>query len=368
MHVTLTVVVVASGRPTLAARLEPLVEACAQHGVELLVADARSHGERDEPLEHGGADVVRIDPEVAGDGTARDAALRAASGDWVVLLDDDVVVTARWLQELLRDVGSAAPGVGAVTGRAVVTESASVPVQDRAVASSLLPADVAYRRLPLLCAGGFEQRYPRPGSRHVEVLEQLRRRGWRVVPGTRAPVQTLLRPQVWGRGAPDVPGWRRRLSGLATRRDVRAVLFDGFATLVDLTGIEGEPRPVQGAREVVAGLRRRGLLLGIVSDERVDDVRAIGLVDAMLGPFDVWAVCSHAPEEACRCRTADSGLVLESTARLGVAPSDVLVVGERARHVEAARAVGALGAVVTGGPSSLRDTLGGLAGTRPVAG
>ena len=102
---------------------------------------------------------------------------------------------------------SAAPGVGAVTGRAVVTESASVPVQDRAFASSLLPADVAYRRLALLCAGGFEQRFPRPGSRHVEVLEQLRRRGWKVVPGSRAPVQTLLRPQVWGRGARDVPGW-----------------------------------------------------------------------------------------------------------------------------------------------------------------
>nr|WP_228485416.1 HAD family hydrolase [Cellulosimicrobium sp. JZ28] len=131
------------------------------------------------------------------------------------------------------------------------------------------------------------------------------------------------------------------------------MLLDRDGTLVHDVPYNGDPaavRPVEGARAVLDDLRARGVRLGVVSNQsgvgrglltraQVDAVNA--RVEELLGPFDTWQVCPHAPDDACACRKPGPGLVLAAAADLGVEPWRCAVVGDIGADVAAALAAGA---------------------------
>jgi histidinol-phosphate phosphatase family protein len=83
---------------------------------------------------------------------------------------------------------------------------------------------------------------------------------------------------------------------------------------------------------------------GALSEAQVAAVNA--RVDALLGPFDTWQVCTHGPDAGCTCRKPQPGMVLEAARRLGVDPADCAVVGDIGADVEAADAAGGRGVLV----------------------
>ncbi|MGO1331457.1 D-glycero-alpha-D-manno-heptose-1,7-bisphosphate 7-phosphatase, partial [Cellulosimicrobium funkei] len=132
-----------------------------------------------------------------------------------------------------------------------------------------------------------------------------------------------------------------------------AELLARDGSLVHAVPYNGDPaavRPVEGARAVLDDLRARGVRLGVVSNQsgvgrglltraQVDAVNA--RVEELLGPFDTWQVCPHAPDDACACRKPGPGLVLAAAADLGVEPWRCAVVGDIGADVGAALAAGA---------------------------
>ena len=137
-----------------------------------------------------------------------------------------------------------------------------------------------------------------------------------------------------------------------------AVLFDRDGTLVHDVPYNGDPdrvRPVAGARAALDRLRDAGVALGVVTNQsgiarglltrdQVDAVNA--RVEQLLGPFAVWQVCEHGPEDGCSCRKPAPGMVLAAAAALGVPAGRCAVVGDIGADVLAARAAGARGVLV----------------------
>ncbi|WP_129843236.1 HAD-IIIA family hydrolase [Streptomyces sp. RFCAC02] len=137
-----------------------------------------------------------------------------------------------------------------------------------------------------------------------------------------------------------------------------AVLFDRDGTLVEDVPYNADPalvRPLPGAREALDALRARGVALGVVTNQSgvarglfgrpgVEAVRR--RVEELLGPFAVWAVCPHGPDDGCGCRKPAPGLVVAACARLGVRPGRTAVVGDIGADMAAAGAAGARGVLV----------------------
>lgn len=131
------------------------------------------------------------------------------------------------------------------------------------------------------------------------------------------------------------------------------MLFDRDGTLVDDVPYNSDPdlvTPRPGARAALDLLRRKGILLGIVSNQSgvgrglltEDDVHRVHarLAD-LLGPFDDLRYCPHLPDDGCGCRKPAPGMVVAACAALEVAPASVVVVGDIGADVGAALAAGA---------------------------
>ncbi|MBZ9638157.1 HAD-IIIA family hydrolase [Streptomyces sp. PSKA30] len=135
-------------------------------------------------------------------------------------------------------------------------------------------------------------------------------------------------------------------------------MFDRDGTLVADVPYNGDParvEPMPTAREAVDAVRARGVRIGVVSNQsgvarglltyrQVAAVRQ--RVDELLGPFGVWAVCPHGPDDGCGCRKPAPGLVPAACARLGVPVERTVVIGDTEADVAAARAAGARGVLV----------------------
>ncbi|MEV5434205.1 HAD family hydrolase [Streptomyces sp. NPDC052701] len=149
---------------------------------------------------------------------------------------------------------------------------------------------------------------------------------------------------------------------------VRAVLFDRDGTLVEDVPYNADPglvRPVEGAREALGLLRERGIRTGVVTNQSgvargllTDaDVRRVNRrVDELLGPFDVWAVCPHGPDDGCHCRKPQPGMILWAAGRICTHPADCVVIGDIGADVEAARRAGAHGILVPNGATRPEET------------
>ncbi|WP_079102399.1 HAD-IIIA family hydrolase [Streptomyces sp. TP-A0356] len=137
-----------------------------------------------------------------------------------------------------------------------------------------------------------------------------------------------------------------------------AVLFDRDGTLVSDVPYNGDParvRPMPTARAAVDAVRARGIPVGVVSNQSGiarglltrHQVEAVRLrVEELLGPFGVWAVCPHGPDDGCGCRKPAPGLVVAACARLAVPVERTVVIGDIGADVAAARAAGARGVLV----------------------
>lgn len=113
-------------------------------------------------------------------------------------------------------------------------------------------------------------------------------------------------------------------------------------------------QPLPGALEAVARINRLGWHVVVATNQPglgrgLFDVATLNAVHAKLhrllsaagGRIDAVFYCPHAPGEACTCRKPAPGLFEQICERYGLAPQDVLVVGERPDHLQAGAAVGA---------------------------
>ncbi|MGE3288804.1 MAG: D-glycero-alpha-D-manno-heptose-1,7-bisphosphate 7-phosphatase [Pseudonocardia sp.] len=137
-----------------------------------------------------------------------------------------------------------------------------------------------------------------------------------------------------------------------------AVLFDRDGTLVLDVPYCADPelvRPVRAARVALDALRAADVPIGVVANQSgigrgLIPAAAAAAVDRrvtdLLGPFDTWQVCPHAPDDGCACRKPLPGMVLVAAEELGVPPERVVVVGDIGSDVEAARAAGARAVLV----------------------
>ncbi|MDN3309387.1 HAD-IIIA family hydrolase [Microbacterium oryzae] len=139
---------------------------------------------------------------------------------------------------------------------------------------------------------------------------------------------------------------------------LRAILFDRDDTLIVDVPYNGDPEQVTPMPTAVSALQRvraAGLATGVVSNQSGiargilthEQARAVNArVDQLLGPFDVWRYCPHGPEDGCACRKPLPGMVLSAAAALGLAPSQVAVIGDIGADMGAAAAAGARAVLV----------------------
>jgi HAD superfamily hydrolase (TIGR01662 family) len=185
----------------------------------------------------------------------------------------------------------------------------------------------------------------------------------RIRPGPRDRAE-LRRMLLTSAAIPPVASWHT-LRGLWRHRAAApwrglpdAVLFDRDGTLIEDVPYNGDPdlvRPVPGARTALDRLRARGVRVGVVTNQSgvgtgrltLDRVNAVNRrVEELLGPFDVWQVCPHAPEEGCPCRKPAPAMVKQACADLAADPARCALIGDIGRDVDAAEAAGVRGVLV----------------------
>lgn len=142
------------------------------------------------------------------------------------------------------------------------------------------------------------------------------------------------------------------------RSEPKAVLLDRDGTIVVDVPYNGDPDRVvamPGALETLNTLRADGVPLGVLTNQSgiarglitEHQVAAVNQrVDAVLGPFDVWEICPHGPDDGCTCRKPAPGMILRACEKLGLHPSEVAFIGDIGADVEAAAAAGAMGVLV----------------------
>jgi histidinol-phosphate phosphatase family protein len=180
------IVIPSSGRRSLyplLSSLEPRGRA-GRHGV-IVVVD-RGGGDLEVP---GHARVVA--GRSSGPASARNVGWRTSEAEWIVFLDDDVVVRDDWFELLAEDLESAAPDTGGVQGRIRVSlPSHRRPTDwERNVAglegARWATADMAYRRRVLAEVGGFDERFPRAYREDSDLALRVMKAGHALVLGKR---------------------------------------------------------------------------------------------------------------------------------------------------------------------------------------
>ncbi|HET7329071.1 MAG TPA: HAD-IIIA family hydrolase [Nocardioidaceae bacterium] len=153
-------------------------------------------------------------------------------------------------------------------------------------------------------------------------------------------------------------GWCRHRFAGPWRGLPDLVLFDRDGTLVYDVPYNGDPeqvQPVPGARKALDRLRAHGVRLGVVSNQsgvgtgritmaEVADVNS--RIEELLGPFETWQICPHAPDDDCSCRKPAPEMVTQACGELAVDPSRAVLVGDIGRDVDAAEAAGVVGILV----------------------
>lgn len=117
----------------------------------------------------------------------------------------------------------------------------------------------------------------------------------------------------------------------------------------------GDPalvQPIDGARALLDRLRSRGVRVGVLTNQSgvgrgtitQEQMRAVNArVEMLLGPFDGWFICPHAPQDDCECRKPKPQLIYDAAAAWGMTASEIAVVGDKESDVKAAENAGAIG-------------------------
>lgn len=137
----------------------------------------------------------------------------------------------------------------------------------------------------------------------------------------------------------------------------RIVLVDRDGALIRECNYLSEPGQVELLPGVVEGMvllreagwgvvmvtNQSGIGRGFFSQERVDQVhrRLDQLLAAGGGSLAGIYCCPHRPDEGCRCRKPDTGLVERAAAELGFAPQEGWMIGDKECDIELGQGVGA---------------------------
>jgi D-glycero-D-manno-heptose 1,7-bisphosphate phosphatase len=123
----------------------------------------------------------------------------------------------------------------------------------------------------------------------------------------------------------------------------------------------GDPelvQPVGDARESLERLRAAGVRVGVLTNQSgvgrgmitEEQMRAVNArIDALLGPFDGWFICPHAPEDECECRKPKPKLVFDAAAAWGIDVREIVVVGDKKSDADVAYNAGAAGILIESG-------------------
>jgi D-glycero-D-manno-heptose 1,7-bisphosphate phosphatase len=140
----------------------------------------------------------------------------------------------------------------------------------------------------------------------------------------------------------------------------KGVLVDRDETIIVDVPYNGDPAlvvPLAGAKAALDRLRAAGLKVGVLTNQSgvgrgiitQNQLRAVNArVEELLGPFDGWFVCVHAPGQDCDCRKPKPKLVFDAAHAWGIEPSQIVVVGDKESDVEAAHNAGARAIKVDG--------------------
>jgi D-glycero-D-manno-heptose 1,7-bisphosphate phosphatase len=142
---------------------------------------------------------------------------------------------------------------------------------------------------------------------------------------------------------------------------IKAVLVDRDGTIVVDVPYNGDPdlvEPFDDAKASLDRLRSAGLRVGVLTNQSgvgrgtisLEQMQAVNArVEQLLGPFDGWFVCPHAPDEDCDCRKPKPKLVLTAARDWGIDPSEIAVIGDKPSDIETAKNAGAIGIQVGDG-------------------
>ena len=202
------VVIPTVGRPSLPRLLRALDEGSGPLPGRVFVVDDR--GNLDViPLELSGisqafARRVRCLPSNRkGPAAARNAGWRASRAEWVAFLDDDVIPTPTWKQDLDEDLTGLPAGVAGSQGNITVPFPHDRRPTDweRNVASleaaKWITADMAYRRDVLEEVGGFDERFVRAYREDSDLALRVGRAGYALVVGRRRSIHPVLPTSPW---------------------------------------------------------------------------------------------------------------------------------------------------------------------------
>jgi D-glycero-D-manno-heptose 1,7-bisphosphate phosphatase len=136
------------------------------------------------------------------------------------------------------------------------------------------------------------------------------------------------------------------------------VLFDRDGTLIEDVPYNGDSAAVRLMPTAEAAIRRlqrahipvgvisnqSGISRGLITDVQVRAVNA--RVQRLLGTIAVSLYCPHGPDDGCRCRKPQPGMVLDAAQRLGLPPARLGVIGDIGADMQAAAAAGARAVLV----------------------
>ena len=140
---------------------------------------------------------------------------------------------------------------------------------------------------------------------------------------------------------------------MRAQRASKGVLVDRDGTIIVDVPYNGDPQrvePIEGAKRALDALRAAGLQVGVLTNQsgvgraliteaQMNAVNA--RVEELLGPFDGWFVCMHAPNEDCECRKPKPKLILDAARAWGIEPATIVVLGDKHSDVDAANNAGA---------------------------
>jgi hypothetical protein len=200
-----------------------------------------------------------------GPAAARNAGWRAATSDWVVFLDDDVVPQHDWRERLVGDLARLPAHVAASQGGVRVPLPASRRPTDcernvRGLEEARwATADMAVRRGGLAAAGGFDERFARAYREDSDLGLRLARAGLGIVEGDRVVEHPPAPSRLWSSvrrqagNADDAlmralhgPGWRQA-AGAPKGRRTRHLAIAVAAAVTGLSVARGAAKPAGAA-------------------------------------------------------------------------------------------------------------------------
>ncbi len=141
---------------------------------------------------------------------------------------------------------------------------------------------------------------------------------------------------------------------------IRGVLLDRDGTIVIDVPYNGDPnlvQPIDGAKNAIDRLREAGLRVGILTNQSAVGRGLIDLaqmnavnerIEELLGPFDGWFICPHAPDDDCECRKPKPQLIFAAAKTWDIEPSEIVVIGDMPSDVQAAENAGAASIMIDG--------------------